>query len=296
MTPPRTVLAAIDFSESSRAALALAARLARHCGAALHVLHAEDPLLATAAGHAGLPLAEETDDELARFVASAWPAGECAPHRHVAVGQAVDVILDVAARERADILVVGSRGMSGAARLVFGSTTEHLLRRATLSVLVAPDGWEPARTNTPDLTGTGPVVAAVDFSPASIAAAAAACQMAAALGSPVEVVHVVPGLAVATRWRAQAESAIRERVGAAQKELANVARDLACAVPLTLRVETGAVPSCLADVAAPAAGRAPMLVLGRRSPESRAGAPGAIAYRVLSLAKVPVLMHVGTDA
>ena len=64
MFPPRVVLAAVDFSEPSRVALVCAARLARQCGAELHVLHAEDPLLAEAARAGGVDLAGETRDEL----------------------------------------------------------------------------------------------------------------------------------------------------------------------------------------------------------------------------------------
>ena len=49
MFPPRAILASVDFSEPSRVALTCAARLAKQCRAHLHVLHAEDPLLASAA-------------------------------------------------------------------------------------------------------------------------------------------------------------------------------------------------------------------------------------------------------
>jgi nucleotide-binding universal stress UspA family protein len=49
MIPPCLILAPADFSDCSRVALAFAARLAQHCGAELHVLHAEPPLLAAAA-------------------------------------------------------------------------------------------------------------------------------------------------------------------------------------------------------------------------------------------------------
>jgi len=294
MVPPRVVLAATDFSDTSQAALVLAARLARHCGAALHVLHAEDPLLAAAADGAGIDLLQETRDELERVVAAALPAGDAAPQLHVETGLAVHVTLDVARQVRADLVVVGSRGMSGAARLVFGSTTEGLLRRADLSVLVAPPGWAPVNRETSDLAGTGPVVAGVDFSPASVAAVSAGCALAAVLGTSVEAVHVVPDLAVPSRWRVQAERAVRERVAAAQEELATVAGGLTCGVPLQLRVETGTVPNCLADLTAPDGTRAPLLMLGRRPPGSAGAAPGATAYRVLTLAKVPVFMHVGT--
>src|SRR5436190_9153822 len=54
MIPPRAILAAVNFSDTARVALAFAARLAQHCGAELHVLYAENPLLDAAADHAGI--------------------------------------------------------------------------------------------------------------------------------------------------------------------------------------------------------------------------------------------------
>jgi nucleotide-binding universal stress UspA family protein len=116
MLPPRVILAAVDFSEPSRVALGCAARLARHTGAALHVLHAEDQMLAAAARHAGVDLAGETRDELKAFTRAALPPGDWAPVYHVVGGNGVEVICDIARRERADVIVVGMHGMSGAER------------------------------------------------------------------------------------------------------------------------------------------------------------------------------------
>ena len=56
MMPPRSILAAVDFSAPSRVALEFAARLANHCQASLHVLYVEDPLLAAAAKAQGIDL------------------------------------------------------------------------------------------------------------------------------------------------------------------------------------------------------------------------------------------------
>lgn len=64
MTRPRSILAAVDFSDASRVALQFAARLAHQCQAELHVLHAEDPLLNAAARHHGIDLSSETREEL----------------------------------------------------------------------------------------------------------------------------------------------------------------------------------------------------------------------------------------
>ncbi len=295
MIPPRVILAPVDFSDQSRKALVFAARLARQTGAALHVLHAQDPLLAEGARQAGYDLTRETEEELRRFLAGASPASDLAPHLDVVTGPAVDTIVNAAHHLGADLVVVGSQGMSGAERLVFGSTSEGLWRRAPASVLVTPATWSPARSTTADLSGTGPVVAAVDFSAPAVSAAKAACRLASALNTTLEIVHVVAEPSVLTRWRVHAEAALRERIAETRTQLDAVAETVACDVPVQLRVETGGVPRCLADAAAPSDSRRPILVLGRRAPGEKGGPPGSTAYRVLTLANVPVLMHVGED-
>ena len=295
MIPPRVILVPVDFSDPSRTALLFAARLARQTGAALHVLHAQEPLLAEGARVAGFDLARDTEDELGRFLAAASLPSEAAPHLHVATGPAVDVIVHTAERLEADVIVVGSHGMSGAERIVFGSTTEGLLRRAPSSVLVTPALWSPARSGVPDLSGTGPVIAAVDFSAAAVEAAKAACRLASALKTTLEIVHVVPELPVLVRWRGHAEAAVRDRAAAARQQLDTVAVSVACGVPMEVNVGTGAVANRLADAAASSSSRRPILVLGRRAPGEKGGSPGSTAYRVLMLAKVPVLMHVADE-
>jgi len=140
---PQTILTAVNFSDASHAALVLAARLARRSGAVPHVLFVEDPLLDAAAGRAGIHLAASSRAELRRLIGDEWPAPECSPQLHVVAGREVDVILDVAHRQGADLIIVGDRQMSRVERLVFGSTTERLLRRSDVSVLVAPAGWTP---------------------------------------------------------------------------------------------------------------------------------------------------------
>jgi nucleotide-binding universal stress UspA family protein len=292
MIPPRTILAAIDFSEASTTALVFAARLARHCEAKLHVLHAEHPLLSTAAEQSGIDLAAQTREEVLRTIAATPPAADCAPQVHAVTGPAVDVILEVAGAQRADVVVVGSRGMSGTEKLVFGSITEGLLRRSDVSVLVVPPDWRPPRPGGMDLAGTRPVIAAVDLTESSLAAGRAACRLASTLATVVEIVYVVPDLPVLARWKPHAATALLERMTEARKELENAVRSLACVSSHESRVETGAVADRLAAIARRAADRAPLLVLGKKAPHSGGGAPGTIAYRVLSIADVPVLMYV----
>ena len=294
MSAPRTILAAVDFSETSQTALAVAARFARHCGAALHVLHVQDPLLSITARQEGIDLSRDTAEALQLFVTSAWPAVDCSPECHVVTGAAPEMILDGAQRVDAGLLVVGGRGMSRAERLVFGSTTEGVLRRAKLSVLVVPSGWTPPRADVSDLSGVGPVVAGVDLSDPSVDAANTACELAAMLGTSLTVVSVVPELTVLSGWHVLARRAVQDRVAAAGQELKELIDGLGCSVPVEMRVEAGAVPHRLAEATVPSSGHAPILVLGKKASGGTGAAPGAIAYRVLGRANVPVLMHVST--
>ncbi len=291
MLPPRVVLAAVDFSEPSRVAVNVAARLANQSGAALHVLHAEDPLLAGAAGAAGVDLDSETRAELRAFVAAALPSARPAsPTLHVVIGSPVETLCDIAHREKADVVVMGARGMSGTERALFGSTTEGVLRRADVSVLVVPEAWTPPRAATDDLAGVGPIVAAVDLTEPSIAAAMAGCRLAALLGTSMDAVHIVPALPALARWSTHAETAVQERIAAARRDLSTALQHRCGDVPLRLRVETGRVAEQLAASVAPGTAGHPILVLGRRTRADRGGAPGSTAYRVLATADVPVLM------
>ena len=293
MIPPRVVLVAVDFSDPSRTALLFARRLAGHTGASLHVLHAQEPLLAEGARQAGFDLARDTEAELERFAAEPPRAGaERPPHLQVATGPAVDVVVQTAHGVGADVVVVGSHGMSGAERIVFGSTTEGVLRRAPCSVLVTPADWRQPQPWIPDLSDTGPIIAAVDFTPAATEAAKAACRLATALSTAVEMIHVVPEPPVLVRWRSHAAAAIGNRVEAAREQLAGLAKSMACEVAVQVRVDQGAVAPQLAERTASSDSRWPILVLGQRSPGEKGGRPGVTAYRVLMLSKVPVLMYV----
>lgn len=287
---PGHILAAVDFSDRSRVALQFAARLACQFQAELHVMHAQDPLLAAAAEQRGLDLVRETEDELRVLASATWPATQCGLRFDVIVGPAAKSIAQAAERERADIVVMAAHGMSGARHAVLGSTTEGVLRKSNVSVLVVPDEWTAAAPDASDLSGEGPIVAGMDFRIPSIDAAADGADLARALGTELVLVHVVPALKVLPRWRDQAEAALAERAAQARDELARIAATVSSGVSTRAVVERGRVASCLAD-AAQAYPHA-ILTVGRSVHPTGLAPPGTTAYRVLAAARAPVLMHV----
>lgn len=54
-------------------------------------------------------------------------------------GNPVEVLLDVASSEQADLVVVGSRGLGGYPELLLGSTSTQVAQRAAVPVVVVPE-------------------------------------------------------------------------------------------------------------------------------------------------------------
>jgi universal stress protein A len=287
MMPPRSILAAVDFSTSSRVALDFAGRLARQCQATLHVLHVENRLLSAAAQAEGIDLTRETREELTRFTATLHST----VHHHVVTGDAPRTICDIAEREQVDLIVLGVHGMSGAAHALFGSTTEGVLQHSDTPVFVVPDSWTPPLASTSDLTGMGPVIAAVESSCTAMASATAAARLADVLHTTVHAVHVVPALNVLERWQPHADAVIEQQITAARQEITAALTGVNRHHEIPLLVESGPVPERLAAATFAWSGQHPILVLGRHARDRRRGVPGSTAYRVLGLAKVPVLVY-----
>lgn len=289
MIPPKRVLVGVDFSECSRTALAFAARLTRQVGGDLDVLHVQDPMLTAAARTAGINLAAESAEELRHFIQSTPPANDAHPETFVICGTPGTVLCDIAAREQADVLVVGAHGMTGAGRWLFGSNTERVLRHARMSVLVVPSGWRPPHPDTNNLTGLGPVVAAVDFTEPALLAVGAAARLAHLLATRLTVLHVVPELRVPDRWLAHANGAMTEAARHATLQLNALLSPVKDIAPMNLLVVTGDVVGSILRATEPQNSYQPLLVLGRRPFEDDT-APGTVVSRALASLHVPMMV------
>jgi nucleotide-binding universal stress UspA family protein len=142
-----TVVVGTDGSESSLRAVARAGALAGACGATLVIVcaylpteaddrelaRAQDALRDEAYQVVGSHPAEDTVRTAAERASKAG-AGEV---RTVAVeGSPVEALLDVVNREKADLLVVGNRGLAGIKGRLLGSVPADATRRSTCDVLV----------------------------------------------------------------------------------------------------------------------------------------------------------------
>ncbi len=148
-SPQGPVVAATDFSDVSLGAVQTAAAEARRRNSALHLLHASDVGLfalgqASAAAMpyilSSSPITLEGLDNLHavakhrldKTLAETNESGTTA----VVAGSAADVIVQYAETIKAELIVVGTHGRSGLARLTLGSTAASVIESAPCSVLI----------------------------------------------------------------------------------------------------------------------------------------------------------------
>ena len=139
----------IDFSDASRAAMEVAADLARRQGADLVLLHAYPiPGYTFPDGSvvASPKMMQELADQAERHLEEWRAAAEGlvgAPRvtTHKAVGEPAAEIVAYAKERRVDLVVVGTHGRTGLEHALMGSVAERVVRRAHCPVLtVRPPG------------------------------------------------------------------------------------------------------------------------------------------------------------
>ncbi|HTO53654.1 MAG TPA: universal stress protein [Myxococcota bacterium] len=136
--PYRCVLVPTDFSADSDAAVAWARELVTRTGGKLVLLHAYDlPSLALtgsalAAAHVEKSLADSARQRLAALRES---LRGLEVETLISGARPDPSILETADRARADAIVMGTRGRTGLAHVLLGSTTERVIRRAQVPVI-----------------------------------------------------------------------------------------------------------------------------------------------------------------
>ncbi len=132
-----------DGSGTADKAVQAAAQLAREWGAALHIVTAYRrgvPGMGSAAGSALVDsgaeggLRHDAADQIVEKAETHWGEG-LQVTRHAVADSPADAILDTAKAVEADLIVVGSKGMRGARR-VLGSVPNSVAHGAECGVLI----------------------------------------------------------------------------------------------------------------------------------------------------------------
>ena len=140
----KQVLVATDFSEPSEAAFMYGRALARQFGATLHVVHVVDQLAARVMGlHDAVSQlgvlqmeAEATARTRLDLLLSDEDRAQLGARATVLTStSAADSIVAYARDSRVDLIVVGTHGRGGVARLFMGSVAERVVRSAPCPVL-----------------------------------------------------------------------------------------------------------------------------------------------------------------
>lgn len=171
------IVVGTDGSDSATRALDEAARFAALCDAELLVVNAygRDPESpdAPATREVGASLLRDAQTRLGDSVGIRAELRE---------GDPADVLLHLAMEERADLLVVGNRGL-GPKRQLIGSVPIRVAHRMPCSVLVAQTTASPAEAG-------GSVLVATDGTPTAARAVALGGRVARDLEAPVLIAHV----------------------------------------------------------------------------------------------------------
>jgi nucleotide-binding universal stress UspA family protein len=137
MRPIRTILLATDLTAASREATDRAIDLASRLEARLLMVNVlEKRRLSGGGAHERVDQARsERETLLVKTVRTARDAGVNAEFL-LWDGDPGDAIAAAAEAEHADLVVVGTRGRSGAERMLLGSVSDHVVRHAECPVLV----------------------------------------------------------------------------------------------------------------------------------------------------------------
>ena len=139
----KIVVVGTDGSPTASVAVQAAADISRALGATLHVVTAYKnttsgiaaasgaALVDSGAGHA---VAQESAKGVGEQAIKEFAAGMSA-EAHAVHADPVDAILDTAAEVKADLVVVGSKGMQGARRFI-GSVPNSVAHAASCAVLI----------------------------------------------------------------------------------------------------------------------------------------------------------------
>jgi nucleotide-binding universal stress UspA family protein len=141
--PPKRILVPIDFSDYSKHALNYAISVAVTFGSELILVYVVEPAVYPADlgfGQVTLPnieheLAERGKNELEELVKSRVGT-KLTCSTIVRIGKPFQEIIETAKRQKVDLIVIATHGHTGVEHLIFGGTTEKVVKKAPCPVLI----------------------------------------------------------------------------------------------------------------------------------------------------------------
>jgi nucleotide-binding universal stress UspA family protein len=185
----KTIVVATDLNGQSEAALEYARKLASNYGARIVLAHGLDPLEYAAVdavpGRVRTSLPEAAREVLDKLAADLLREG-IHSHSEIRQGTVAQMLVDVARQYEAGLIVVGTKGMSGAGPVIVGAIAEQLVRLAPCPVLAVAADWNAGEFRP---TPGGPVMLAMERNEATEAAVSTAYSLATTFKRPLLVIH-----------------------------------------------------------------------------------------------------------
>jgi nucleotide-binding universal stress UspA family protein len=189
-----TIMLATDFSSASEKAALFAKALARHFASTVEIAHIFNPSTVDSYEETilSLPIEERrqnSQDRLEAVQNDFLDAGIRARSVSSAGHRPAHEILNLASKDRINLIVTGTKSSRGMERLLLGSTADAILREATCPVLtVGPKAQAPSDQG---ITFKS-ILFATDFSAQAAKAAIFALSFAEDSGSHLYYCHVIP--------------------------------------------------------------------------------------------------------
>lgn len=272
------VLVAVDGSECSKRAAKLGFALAERYDAAVDVVHAKTP--------AG----EEAGQSVLADVADLSPSADVDVETHLVEGEPANAIASQVAERGADLVVMGRQGRSGLAEHLLGSTTEKVLRRTDVPVLLAPGPASDSDVGDDAEVDVANVLLTTDGSDVAEHAAPWAESVAERFGATLHFLTVVDVQAASGVFDAGGVSPeFVERLEDEGREAVDRLRDGVDAADVRTAVVRGTPHSAIAEYAADEG--IDLLVMSSKGESNLAGQHlGSTTNRVLRTVTRPVLV------
>jgi nucleotide-binding universal stress UspA family protein len=288
----RRILCPIDFSEFSEIAYGYARSLAQHYRAKLFVEHVVELYQYPWTGFVPNArvyeefiqhLLHQAEEKIQEFVKS--PADHyLEPERIVEEGEASDSILAFAEGRKTDLLVMGTHGRRGLDRLMLGSVTARVIRKAPCPVLAVR---KPPHDSSPsgqqqDLVHLRRILFCADFSQNSRWALDYALSLATEYQAELTLLHVLEDISVSAN--------IEQAVARATKQLDQLVPPEGCKVSrINVLVRVGKPYQQIIQLATEAQSDVVIMAVSGRSALDLA-VFGSTTDRVLTLGPCPALV------
>ncbi len=142
----KKILLTTDFSEYSLCAVPYAVELARKFGAELTMIHVMEPIIAPADFAWGSFNVSEIENKTREYAGNNLDKlmhehipDDVKSSVHLAYGNPFKEVIQFAKEGNFDLIVISTHGLTGLSHIIFGSTTEKIVRKSPIPVMTVRD-------------------------------------------------------------------------------------------------------------------------------------------------------------